>query len=173
MKEILEKMSSYNIFTNLLPGIIFCVAVEKAYGHSAAPDDPLTAAFVYYFIGLLISRIGSILVEPALQVTGLNKYAPYSEYRRAAKLDPKLEELVESNNTYRSTIALSVCLAGYAGFEHIAKSCKFPSESKFLIAIALLAILSIVSYVKQSNYIRQRVAQRISESKQINNDSKS
>lgn len=58
MKEILEKVSSYNLFNYLLPGTVFVFVLSKISGYNFIQKDLLIGAFLYYFIGLVISRIG-------------------------------------------------------------------------------------------------------------------
>ena len=67
MKEIINKLSSYNLFNYLLPGTVFVALTEAFTSFPFAQDDLLIALFLYYFIGLIISRIGSLFVEPFLR----------------------------------------------------------------------------------------------------------
>ena len=67
MNELLSKLSSYNLFNYLLPGVVFSITVEAWTTYSITRGDLLSDAFVFYFAGLVISRIGSLLVEPALK----------------------------------------------------------------------------------------------------------
>ena len=63
VKSISSKISSYNIFNNLLPGIIFCVTITKLTRFSMVVDGILEQLFIWYFFGIVISRIGSVFVE--------------------------------------------------------------------------------------------------------------
>jgi len=85
MKDLLDKLSSYNIFNYLLPGIIFVVIAEKLTSFSFIQDDIIFGIFLYYFIGLVISRIGSLLIEPSLKKIRFLTFAPYSEFVTASK----------------------------------------------------------------------------------------
>mgnify|MGYP003490907514 CR=1 FL=1 len=64
MEKLLEKLTSYNLFNYLFPGIIFSVLLEKTTSYSIIQDDIIIEAFLAYFIGLLISRISSLIIEP-------------------------------------------------------------------------------------------------------------
>jgi len=55
MKDLLDKLSTYNIFNYLLPGIIFSVFIDSFTTHFMIPDNIFVSIFVYYFIGLVIS----------------------------------------------------------------------------------------------------------------------
>ena len=67
MKEILDKLSSYNLFNYLLPGVIFVVIANKVTHYDFIQDDIVIGAFLYYFIGMVISRFGSLAIEPILK----------------------------------------------------------------------------------------------------------
>ncbi len=49
LKDLLDKLSSYNIFNFLLPGVVFAVFVSKATSFKLMQEDVLSSAFVYYF----------------------------------------------------------------------------------------------------------------------------
>jgi len=64
MKEIIEKLSSYNIFNYLFPGVVFAILATKFTNLNLTFDNLFLGAFAYYFIGLVISRFGSVFIEP-------------------------------------------------------------------------------------------------------------
>lgn len=78
MKDILEKLTSYNLFNYLLPGAIFAVIAEHVTRFSFKQQDIIIGAFVYYFIGLVISRVGSLVIEPILKWVGFVRFAEYN-----------------------------------------------------------------------------------------------
>lgn len=67
MKDLLDKLSSYNIFNYLLPGVLFAGMSKSVSGYDLVQENLLVGVFVYYFIGMVISRLGSLLVEPLLK----------------------------------------------------------------------------------------------------------
>jgi hypothetical protein len=56
MKEFITKISSYNIFNNLLPGILFVFLLNKITIYNLLQDDLVVGFFLYYFIGITISN---------------------------------------------------------------------------------------------------------------------
>ena len=110
MKEFIDKISSYNIFNYLLPGILFVGLGKEITSFSLVQNNLLIGLFLYYFIGLIISRLGSLTLEPLLKWIKFVKFAPYEDYVRASKLDPKIEIFSEQNNMYRSLCMLSIAL---------------------------------------------------------------
>jgi hypothetical protein len=99
MKDILDKISSYNLFNYLLPGVIFAVLSQRL-GIIVLPKaDIVVLAFLYYFIGMIVSRLGSLFLEPLLKRFKIVKYAPYADYLKACDKDAKISGMVEANNT--------------------------------------------------------------------------
>ena len=60
MKELIDKISSYNLFNYLVPGVLLAFAADKFTAYSLVQSDLLIGAFLYYFIGLVASRFGSL-----------------------------------------------------------------------------------------------------------------
>ena len=157
MNEFLEKLSSYNIFNYLLPGTLFSFAAEILTQYKLIQDDLLIGVFLYYFIGLIVSRVGSILIEPLLKFIKLVEFVDYEDYIRATKSDELIEILSESNNMFRTIISMFICLLILFSYEALV--IKFPSfiELTPYVLIILLIIIFALSYKKQSGYIVKRV----------------
>lgn len=160
LSDLLDKLTSYNLFNYLLPGAVFAYFSERILGASLIPSDLVTAAFVYYFLGVIISRFGSLILEPVLKRTGLVKFEPYNAFLAAVENDPKIEVLVEAANMYRtflSTILLLLLLAAYLMLEN-----SYPNlmEWRGLIGGVTLALVFLLSYKKQSDYIAGRIRNR-------------
>jgi hypothetical protein len=157
LKEILDKLSSYNIFNYLLPGIVFVVLAGKLTHYSLVQPDIVLGAFLYYFIGLVISRIGSLVIEPILKKISFVKFAEYKDFVATSKNDPRLEVLSESNNSYRTLSAMFLVLIGLKVYEK--GSGYFPRVSRWnaeTIVIFLL-FMFLFAYRKQTAYITKRV----------------
>ena len=92
MKDLLDKLSSYNIFNYLLPGVLFAAFVDSLTSFHLVQKDPVVGAFLYYFLGSVVSRVGSLFVEPLLRRFNFVAFAPYEDFVRASKEDPKIEE---------------------------------------------------------------------------------
>ena len=67
MDTFLEKISSYNIFNYLLPGVIFTIFFQKITNLVIFQNNTILDAFLVYFIGLVINRVGSLCIEPILE----------------------------------------------------------------------------------------------------------
>jgi hypothetical protein len=157
MSDFLNKISSYNIFNYLLPGTIFSVVASELSSYNFVQSDIFLGLFFYYFVGLVISRLGSLLLEPALKKTGFLKFTDYNEYVRVCKDDSKLDSLSEANNMYRTLASLFICLLVLLAFERlVARYPAFNSWSPHFGVVALLFLFAF-SWRKQTAYISSRI----------------
>ena len=157
MKEFIEKISSYNLFNYLLPGVLFAVFAEYITTYKVIQSDVITGLFLYYFIGLLISRIGSLVLEPVMKKISFLKFAPYKDFVAVSAKDPKLDTLSEANNMYRTLCALFIALGALKLFEVVTDWLGMPGAAAPYILFILLFGLFAFSYRKQTKYIRDRV----------------
>ena len=102
MSEILNKISSYNIINYIIPGGIFYYIFSEIEILKIDNSNLLTQVFLIYFIGMTLSRIGSILIEPILIKAGFLKTEPYKNFLNASSKDVKIEILMESSALYRT-----------------------------------------------------------------------
>jgi len=157
MKDLMDKLSSYNIFNYLFPGVVFVVITSKLTTYNLIQQDIIVGAFLYYFIGLIISRIGSIFIEPLLKLVKFVKFADYKEFVKATKTDSKIDTLSEVNNMYRTICSLFLMLIVLKGFEWLTTKWIFLAERKIETLIIFLFILFLFSYRKQTSYITKRI----------------
>ena len=153
----MEKISSYNIFNYLVPGALFVAIGEKLTSISFVPQDLIMALCLYYFVGLIISRIGSLVVEPFLKRVKIVRFAAYGDFVKASTSDPKIEILSEQNNMYRTLCSLSIMLIFLVIFDMIKHAMPWDTHvNGVLLLVAFMAVF-LFSYRKQTNYISQRV----------------
>ena len=69
MEDLIKKISSYNLFNYLFPGIVFVVLAKMITPYSFLHEDIILGIFIYYFVGLSISKFGSLVIEPLLKKT--------------------------------------------------------------------------------------------------------
>ena len=157
MNEILSKISSYNIFNYLLPGTLFAVVADTFTSYRFIQDDLVIGLFLYYFIGLVISRVGSLLIEPLLKKAKFVRFADYKRFVSASKIDPKIDELSETNNSYRTLCAVFVCFLATILFEKGVALCPELEEfGPYILGIGLF-IMFLLAYRKQTAYVVKRV----------------
>ena len=110
MNDFIKKLGSYQIMTNLLPGVFFGIGLKLLLGITLPIQNTGEVIIVYYFMGLIINRISSLVVKPVLNKCLFLKEASYSDYVRAAKIDPKIDVLSETNTNFRALLTSSLLL---------------------------------------------------------------
>jgi hypothetical protein len=157
MDKIIDKLSAYNIFTNLFPGVIYCFLADKLFGIPLIQDDLVVAAFLYYFSGMVISRVSSVVLEPLLKKVHFVMFADYKKYVAALAKDEQIGVLLETSNAYRSVVTLLVCALATGGW--VAALVAFPSietHAHYILLLCLL-VLFLFAYRKQTQYIVARI----------------
>jgi hypothetical protein len=162
MKEIIDKISSYNLFNYLFPGIIFVILLREVTKYDLIQENNFLGTFLYYFIGLVISRFGSLVIGKILQSKKLNfiKFADYSEFVLASDKDKKIELFSEINNMYRTLIALFSSLLLAKLYQNISEWLNISNSLSYILLIIVLIVLFIFSYRKQTGFVVKRVATR-------------
>ena len=157
MNELLSKISSYNIFNYLLPGIIFAVLADDMIRYPIVQQDIFVGAFLYYFLGLVVSRFGSLIIEPLLKRLSFVHFADYKDFVAASKKDSQLELLSEVNNTYRTLCSLFSLLLLLKVYTNIEETFPVVKEWDAAVLALLLLIMFLFSYRKQTSYITRRI----------------
>ncbi len=162
MKEIIDKISSYNLFNYLFPGIIYVVALKEITSFDFIQQNNFIGAFLYYFIGLVISRFGSLIIGKILKWKKLKfiKTAEYSDFVYASDKDQKIDLFSEINNMYRTIISMVTLLLLSKLAEIIIGYFSIPKQASFVTLLLGLLVLFIFSYKKQTGFIVNRVKAR-------------
>lgn len=157
MEKCFEKLSSYNFLNNLLPGAIFDLGLKYFVGINLLQNNILDNLFIYYFTGLIISRCGSIIIEPILRKIKFVNFASYNDFLIASKVDSKIDILSETNNTYRTFLSAAILiLLIKLGYSLVRQNVLALGLSQYLIVLCLV-IMFAISYRKQTSYIKKRV----------------
>ncbi len=158
MNDLLNKLSSYNLFNNLLPGILFVIFLNHFTEFEIKQDNLLLAAFLYYFIGMTVSRISSVLIEPVLKKIKFVKFREYKLFVDACKKDTKLDILVETNNKFRVLLTVIIIVIFAKVFYSINLNyLKLSANLQQYLLLVSLTVIYLFSYRKQTNYITKRI----------------
>ena len=161
MDALVDKISSYNIFNYLLPGCLFAAISDLVTDYRLIQEDIVIGLFLYYFAGLVISQIGSLVVEPVLKAVRFVNFVEYSKFVEASKDDPKIDMLSETNNMYRTLCALFLLLVFVVLFDRFAPLQPWLVDIvPFIVGVALL-LMFLFSYRKQTAYIVGRVNEAV------------
>lgn len=157
MNNILGKLDSYQILVNLLPGAFFVYILKIFLAVSLQTDNVLENIVVYYFAGLIINRIGSLVIEPVLKKVSFIKYPPYPSFVKAEHINSKITTLSNINNYTRSLLTSTIMIPIIWLLQVLASEWYwFFVNWKAVAAIFLIAIF-LFSYRKQSKYVCDRV----------------
>jgi hypothetical protein len=159
MNELLSKLSSYNLFNYLFPGVIFAFLADAITSYTFIQSNIVIGLFLYYFIGLVISRFGSLVIEPLLKHRKIKfiKYVDYKDFVDACKKDDKLETLLEVNNTYRTLCSLFLLLPILELYEVVEHAAPVLIGWRTVLIIVSLFLAFLFSYKKQIGYIVKRI----------------
>lgn len=163
--KLIDKVSSYQLFNYLFPGIIYIEGIEHTTRIVYPNENIAIRFFIYYIAGMIISRIGSVFIEPIFKKLCWVVYASYGNFLKAlngsedgaTKPDPKLDVLVAENNTYRTlitTFTMMLIVYSFAQFEWFYE---FNGTDWSMFAyLVLLILLFVLSFRKQTSFVRQR-----------------
>lgn len=154
MENFFEEISSYNLLNNILPGSVFGFCFSYFFNMTIGPENIFERLFFYYFIGMIISRIGSLVIEPILEKIKLVEEIDYYLFIEGSKKDKKVEVLQESKNLYRSVVSLCFILL-VIGLFLLRNNTDLLFCYKYCAIFALM-ILFILAYRKQMHSIIER-----------------
>ena len=157
MEQLITKISSYNLFNYLLTGVVFVVFSSEFTTYNLFQENLFLNVILYYFIGLVISRLGSLIIEPVLKKINFVKFAEYSQFIFASKKDPKVEILSESNNMYRTFCSVFLIIIILKIFESLEIKLLITKTISVYLLLVSLFIIFLYSYKKQTNYITKRI----------------
>lgn len=188
-KSLSEKISSYDLFNNFYPGIIFCYLIESTTRFSFVSElDLLEKIFVYYFAGMIMSRIGSVVIEKMLKKIKIRnketkeqedflRLSTYEQYIETTEERPLIAKLSEVRNTYRTLsvvfiLAFLVKLYDWLLADRLNEISNQTNTWIIVIIFALFSILFVISFRKQAIYIRGRIENYYNEKAMENKEEK-
>ena len=166
LNTIIAKLGSYHILANLIPGAFFGFALDALFGITLPVEGLGGYIVAYYFIGLIIGRIGSLVTKRIFTrqkgakkriCTQFIEYAPYSDFMKSEKSDQKLVALSDMNECYRSLLTSVWLLPVVNGFYWLVQRHQWLSTHWVWIAVLLLFGLFLWSYKEQTRFIKERV----------------
>jgi hypothetical protein len=157
MEKIFDKLSSYNVLNNIIPGAAFFWLCKLFRIVILPTSSTIENLLIYYFCGMVVSRIGSLVVEKVCIEVKFVSYAPKKDYIDAAKKDELIPKLLETSNLYRTCAGMSLMIAICKLYINIAHQFILYREITFWVVIILMFVLFVCSFRKQTNQILSRV----------------
>ena len=167
MDKIFEKFSSYNIMTNLIPGGIFTFLLEYFVGIQLLSGNIIESIVVYYFVGMVLNRVGSLFLEPILLGLHILKVSDTDDFVAAEKEDEKILTYLEVTNMFRTMAAGFLVIVGLDIGFFLPKLLRAMSEDLpvviplrtwilFFVPV-ILFVLFVFAFRKQNEAINARV----------------
>ena len=148
MEQFFNKLENYNILNYILPAIVFDIGCRYYINIKIIPTDNIfISIFIYYFLGLVISRIGSLIIKPLLwKLKILNKKdrSERVDFYNAEEQDKKIKILFTDYNMYRNFIATFFLLLIAKSTYAVKTLLNINSTIVFTILFILLIILFII-----------------------------
>ena len=153
----LGRISNYNFLNNLIPGAILCVLLKHLVGYDFMNVGALELLVIFYFVGMINGRIGSLLVEWVLKKIHLVTFRDHKLFVEAEQKDKKIVYLSEANNMYRSMISVAFT-ALILKLYHVGVDMQWEwgNISEWVVLVAMLVLFAL-AYRKQTNYIISRI----------------
>lgn len=157
LAAFLGRISSYNLLNNLIPGAIFCVLLKTFVGYDFISVEIIELLIVFYFSGMVIGRIGSLIIEPVLRTMKVIDNRDHKLYVAAEQKDEKISSISETNNIYRSIITVVFITIIVKLFRIVTTmQWDFGNILEWLLLLALL-FLFVLAYRKQTKYLVSRI----------------
>lgn len=157
LKQVVERFSSYKLFNFFLPGAVM-YGVLRLNGVVAL--DILKfweLLIVIYFMGLLCSRVGSVVIEEIMKRFNWIKGYDIKKYLEKQNSESMIVVLLEICNTYRTFAAVFLILP----FVHIVYGAYLETLSwsvlYYVIPELLIMILFCFSFYKQYCYFQNSI----------------
>ena len=167
MDKFLEKISGYQFLNYIIPGTLFLVLLDVLSIYDLELDNVLFLLFGGYCVGMVISRIGSLVIEGLLKKWKFVAFTPYNDFKEAVSKDSMITTLSTENNMFRTFLALFFLLLILYGLNLIPCVKDFiHTPWMVLITIVVLVVLFFFAYRKQTSYVRKSVEYILDEKKE-------
>ena len=155
MEKLLEKIDSYNIFTNIIPGFLLLIFNEYYFNISGLNVGE--QIIIAYFAGQTLNRLGSILLGKILLKFTKENGENYSKYIKASNGDEKISKLLQERNTFRTICTMLIICLLEIPLSKIITSIKVSKDIIVIIMLILLIIIYAISFCRYNKYITDRV----------------
>jgi len=171
VNSIIGKLSSYQILTNLLPGAFFVWLFRVMFDVDISSESVIEAVLIYYFVGFIINRVGSVVVGQVLKHKHFQfaEHRPHSDFIKAEKIDPKIGVLSEVNNCFRSFLTSVLVLPFAYGVVRLYVISNWFATYWVWFAILFLIALFFFAHKKQTEFVSKRIQEVICENEKDSN----
>lgn len=154
INSLFNKLSAYQLLSLILPGASLLGIMKFIFSIDIKVDDNIWwFLLASYVVGIIISRIGSLLIEETFKKYGIIEKYDVTAYSDKRKEDDLVETLLSFANLYRSFCVLSFCLVIITGIKGYA----FCIYWYYYLLELLLSVLFGASFCKQYKYFKDSI----------------
>lgn len=157
MEKLLEKISSYEILNNLIPGSLFGILLPFFVPVVYPGWSSLEKLIIAYIAGIIISRFGSLVITPLFLKCKFITHSLYENYIVASERDNKIDIFNSTSNMYRSLLSAFILLGVSCVLYRIQVYFAIPQSIFIFSGLLTLIILMAYAYKKQTQFVSKRV----------------
>ncbi len=157
MEKIIDKVSNYHIFNYIVPGVLFLLLCKNYLYINLNEEKLIYFFFVAYFVGIIISRISSLITEKIIYFIFKIKKETYEDYIKSSKKDEKIEILMQDGNMYRNLCTMLLIAVIIKIIKLFKLHLLINREITIILTFLLLISIFVSSYIKQIKYIISRI----------------
>lgn len=157
LEKLFERISSYQILNFLYTGIV-CWYGLIYLGFDEFQKQSITTTLIgSYFIGMTMSRIGSLVIEECFIKWNWIEKTDHGKQVCAEKMDSKVELMLSLCNTYRTFAAIFLVFLLLSIITKFCCDLNLKHNITFILISLALTVLYSFSFVKQYKYVKKRV----------------
>ena len=148
INSLFNKLSAYQLLSLMLPGASLLGTLKFIFTIDIKVNENIWwFLLASYVVGIILSRIGSLLIEEVFKKMGFIKGYNVGNYIAKRKEDDMVETLLSFANLYRSFCALSILMI----IVTMVKGYGFCDYWHYFLLEVLLLLLFAFSFYKQYN----------------------
>lgn len=155
METLIKGLGAYDLFVNLIPGVLWYLFSPDWFQQPFNSANGLELLIICYFFGIVLSRVGSLVIENFLKWRSWIFISDYTSFIKAEEMDEKVSKLERIGNLYRSLASMAIILCLIYTVNNLCGDS--PAGWYKPIVFLALAILFIFSFMKQKRYVAERV----------------
>lgn len=157
IKIIIDRVSSYQFFNFIYPGLLVAGVLDIYNVVDVFCLNICYILLISYSIGMLASRVGSIVIENLFVWIKLMKRFDYNEFNKAELNNTKVSLFLELSNMFR-TISAACLLILIARLINSIYDYGFAMPIGIVMLVFFVFVIFCVSFIKQYGYLKKCIA---------------
>lgn len=157
IKLIIDRVSSYQFFNFVYPGLLLSGVFDIYDVVDVFSLNIWYVLLISYSLGMLASRIGSIVIENIFVCCKWMERFDYDEFNKAEKSNSKVSLHLEISNMFRTISATSLLIL-IARVANCIYDFGFSMPWGIVLIVLAIFILFCFSFTKQYEYLKKCIA---------------